>query len=58
LIDENQNSNSPFDRADIRFRGQHCHQHHAVYPHRQHLSRRLRVFIEWLEPLLRERLFA
>lgn len=29
-----------------------------LYPHRQHLSRRLRVFIEWLEPLLRERLFA
>ena len=27
-----------------------------LYPHRQHLSRRLRVFIDWLEPLLRERL--
>lgn len=27
-----------------------------LYPHRQHLSRRLRVFIAWLEPLLRERL--
>lgn len=29
-----------------------------LYPHRQHLSRRLKVFADWLEPLLRERLFA
>lgn len=28
-----------------------------LYPHRQHASRRLRVFVDWLEPLLRERLF-
>ena len=28
-----------------------------LYPHRQHLSRRLKVFADWLEPLLRERLF-
>lgn len=29
-----------------------------LYPHRQHLSRRLKVFADWLEPLLKERLFA
>jgi len=29
-----------------------------LYPHRQHLSRRLKVFADWLEPLLREQLFA
>ena len=29
-----------------------------LYPPRQHLSRRLKVFADWLEPLLKERLFA
>ncbi|MEN5083151.1 LysR family transcriptional regulator [Bosea sp. TWI1241] len=28
-----------------------------LYPHRQHASRRLRVFVDWLGPLLHERLF-
>ena len=25
---------------------------HMLYPHRTHLSRRVRVFIDWMEPLL------
>jgi len=27
-----------------------------LYPHRRHLSRRLQIFLDWLEPLLRRRL--
>lgn len=27
---------------------------HLLYPHRQHLSRRLQVFIEWMVPLMRQ----
>jgi len=26
-----------------------------LYPHRQHLSRRLKLFVDWVEPLLREK---
>ncbi len=29
-----------------------------LYPHRHHLSRRLKVFIDWLEPLLRQEVAA
>lgn len=29
-----------------------------LYSHRQHLSRRLKVFADWLEPHLKEQLFA
>ncbi|WP_258374036.1 hypothetical protein, partial [Pseudomonas aeruginosa] len=27
-----------------------------LYPHRRHLSRRVRAFVDWLEQLLRARL--
>ncbi|PZP38480.1 MAG: LysR family transcriptional regulator, partial [Azospirillum brasilense] len=27
-----------------------------LYPHRQHLSRRLQVFTDWLETLLKDKL--
>jgi DNA-binding transcriptional LysR family regulator len=40
-------------------------QHHAaslpmtlLYPHRQHLSRRVQVFAEWIEPLLKTAIAA
>ena len=29
-----------------------------LYPHRQHLSRRLQVFAEWLEALLQRQLLS
>ena len=29
---------------------------YALYPHRRHLSRRVRAFVDWLEQLLRARL--
>jgi len=29
-----------------------------LYPHRRHLSRRLRVFIDWLEALLRREVLS
>lgn len=31
---------------------------HLVYPHRQHLSRRLQVFVEWITPLMRRYIAA